>query len=484
MLVGCADDVGGEAPGSTGNVDETGGSTGDARGTSTTDTASTGVEPTDVDVDVVVIGAGLSGLAAARALSQSGYSVRVLEARAEVGGRTKDADLGNGAVAEGGAQWVGGDQTAVLQLAEELGVETFADDVPGNVVFHFEGQTFETSADGPSEEVQALHAQLEEIAATVPVDAPWDAPDAASLDAMTAEAWLLSQDPSPDAVFEMSSSIGVWLGDMSQISLLYLAYYVASAGSVQALDTDAQSHRLVGGPARLSMLMAEALGDAVRTASPVESVELHPTHVRVVAHDATMTAHRVIIAMAPTDADRITFDPPLPQTRAELQGQWVSNPGVKLHVIYPTPFWRDAGLSGTSLSDLPITALTFDASPPDASVGVLVLFPNDDALPDTPEARQDAVIDELSTLFGPAAARPTDYREQLWADEPWTAGCTSPLPPGVLTSLGSALRQPVGRVHWAGTETALRWTGYMDGAVRAGQRAAVEVADALVADEA
>jgi monoamine oxidase len=94
------------------------------------------------------------------------------------------------------------------------------------------------------------------------------------------------------------------------------------------------------------------------------------------------------------------------------------------------------------------------------------------------------VIDELSTLFGPAAARPTDYREQLWADEPWTAGCTSPLPPGVLTSLGSALRQPVGRVHWAGTETALRWTGYMDGAVRAGQRAAVEVADALVADEA
>lgn len=464
-------------PGSTGEF----GSSGDAEtGTSSSSTGTTGA--TELDVDVVVIGGGLSGLTAARNLSQAGYSVRLFEARDQVGGRTKDWDLGNGAVGEGGAQWVGADQTAILQLADELGVETFPSDVAGNIVLHFEGQTFETTLGDPFEEVQGLRATLDALAATIPVDAPWDAPDAAQLDATTAEQWLLGQNPSPDAAFEFASSISVWLGDMSQISLLYLAYYVASAGSVQALDDDAQSHRLVGGPARLSHLMAEALGDAVRTSTPVERVEQLDTHVRVVTDGETVTAARVIIAMNPSDADRIAFEPPLPEARAELQSSWVSNPGVKLHIVYPTPFWREDGRSGTSLSDLPITSLTFDASPPDANVGVLVVFPTDDALPATEAEREAAVLDELVVLFGGSAARSTGYREVLWADEPWIAGCTSPLPPGVLTSVGSALRVPVGRVHWAGTETATKWTGYMDGAVRAGQRAAVEVADAI-ADE-
>ena len=475
VLLGCGDESDVDMSDSTGEI----GSTGEE-----VEGSSTGDDRTDTDVDVVIIGAGLSGLTAARSLERVGYSVRVFEARDDVGGRTKDWDLGDGAVAEGGAQWVGADQTAILQLAEELGIETYPADVPGNVVLHFEGQTFESTLGEPSDEVQALRASLDALAATIPVDAPWDAPDAELLDALTAEDWLLDQNPSPDAAFEMASSIGVWLGDMSQISLLYLAYYVASAGSVQALDEDAQSHRLAGGPARLSQLMAEELGEVVHTSSPVERVEQLETHVRIMAGGETTTAARVIIAMAPSDADRIRFAPPLPQARAELQSTWVSSPGVKLHVLYATPFWRAQGRSGTALSDLPITGLTFDASPPDGSIGVLVLFPNDDALPDTAAEREAAVLDELVTLFGDDAGDSIGYREVLWADEPWIAGCTSPLPPGVLTSVGSALRVPVGRVHWAGTETATQWTGYMDGAVRAGQRAALEVADALAADEA
>lgn len=477
MLVGCGDDSGTDMAGSTG---EFGSSSGEETGASSGGGDTTGA--TQLDVDVVVVGGGLSGLTAARSLSHAGYSVRLFEARDLVGGRTKDWDLGNGAVAEGGAQWVGADQTAILQLADELGVETYPSDVPGNVVLHFEGQTFETTLGEPSEEVQALRAELEALAATIPVDAPWDAPDADVLDAITAEQWLLDQNPSPDAAFEMASSIGVWLGDMSQISLLYLAYYVASAGSVQALDDDAQTHRLAGGPALLSRLMVEELGDAVRASSPVERIEQLETHVRIVAGDETVTAARVIVAMAPSDADRIAFEPPLTETRAALQSSWVSNPGVKLHILYPTPFWREQGRSGTSLSDLAITSLTFDASPPDGSIGVLVVFPNDDALPETEAEREAAVHEELVVLFGDDAARSTGYREVLWADEPWISGCTSPLPPGVLTAAGSALRLPVGRVHWAGTETATKWTGYMDGAVRAGQRVAVEVADAI-ADE-
>jgi len=433
----------------------------------------------EVDLDVVIVGAGLSGLTAARALSLAGYSVRVLEARDAVGGRTMDWDVGPGAVAEGGAQWVGTTQTAILQLAEELGVETFPAEVPGNTRYHFDGFTFDAPPDEPSPEALALQAELDALAATVPVDAPWDAPSAAMLDAQTVEEWLMAQGASAEVADEIRLPILVFLGDTSQLSLLYLAFYIASAGSFAALETGAQSHRLVGGPQQLSVLMADGLADALSLSTPVASIEETDTHVQVTTEQDTFTAHRVIVAMPPSDADRIKFDPPLPPTRAQLQSSWVATPGVKQHLVYADPFWRDEGLSGTAFTDLPIIIVSFDASPADASVGVLVVFPNVDALPETAAARESALVDEITTVFGKQAATPTGYFEKDWDEEPWISGCVSPLPPGVLTQSGPALRTPVGRVHWAGTETAQIWTGYMDGAVRAGQRAALEVADAI-----
>mgnify|MGYP000610037625 CR=1 FL=1 len=433
----------------------------------------------EVDVDVVVIGAGLSGLTAARALQSAGYSVRVLEARDQVGGRTMDWDVGNGAVAEGGAQWVGTSQTAILQLAEELGVQTFPASVPGNTRYHFEGFTFDEPPAAPSDEVLQLRAELDALASTVPIDAPWDAPNAAALDSQTAEQWLMAQGASNEATDELRLSIAVFLGDTNALSLLYLAFYVASAGSFEALESGAQSHRIVGGPQQLSVLMADALSESVVVSSPVASIEDEGDFVRITSEQATLTARRVIVAMPPSDAARIDFDPPLPAMRTQLQTEWVANPGVKQHLVYDTPFWRDEGLSGTAVSDLPITALTFDASPADGSVGVLVVFPNDDALPASADDRQSALVAEVTTLFGKAAANPNAYFEALWEDEGWISGCVSPLPPGVLTQAGAALRAPVGRIHWAGTETAQIWSGYMDGAIRSGQRAALEVATAL-----
>lgn len=435
------------------------------------------------DFDVVIIGGGLSGLTAARSLAQAGYSVRVLEARPHVGGRTTDWNLNPGIVAEAGAQWVGVTQTAILQLAEELGVETFPADVEGNTRLHFEGTTFDTPASAPSAEVLALHAELDALAQSIPVEAPWSAPDAAALDSQTAEAWLMGQNPSADAASELRLSISIWLGDPSELSLLHLAFYIASAGSVEALEVGAQSHRFVGGPQQLSTLMAEALGDDVQTDAAVLSIEEQDDRIEVVTDTGSITARRVVVAMAPSDADRIAFDPPLTDLRQQLQSAWVSNPGIKQHAVYSSPFWREEGLSGTAITDL-ATALTFDASPPSGEVGILVVFPNDDALPPTEDARRTLLLEELTVVFGPEAATPIETYEQDWSNESWIAGCVSPLPPGLLTQAGAALREPVGRIHWAGTETATVWTGYMDGAVRSGQRAALEVGDALVQDEA
>jgi monoamine oxidase len=94
----------------------------------------------------------------------------------------------------------------------------------------------------------------------------------------------------------------------------------------------------------------------------------------------------------------------------------------------------------------------------------------------TPAARKAAVLSNFVTYFGQEAGSPREFIEMNWSEEPWTRGCyVGYTPPGVLLDYGPAIRAPVGRIHWAGTETATYWNGYMDGAVRSGERAAQEV---------
>jgi monoamine oxidase len=188
-----------------------------------------------------------------------------------------------------------------------------------------------------------------------------------------------------------------------------------------------------------------------------------------------VVARQVIVAMMPADVQRIAFDPPLPASRARLQQQWGTGSGMKVHLQYPTPFWRSQGLAGQAFSTGTLTQFTFDASPPDALSGVLLVFVDEQRVPRNPLQRRLAIVAEIAATFGPAAAAPIGYLEQNWSLQAWTAGCVSPLPPGLISRDGPSLREPLGRLHWAGTETAEVWNGYMDGAVRAGQRAAQAV---------
>ena len=215
--------------------------------------------------------------------------------------------------------------------------------------------------------------------------------------------------------------------------------------------------------------MAEELGDRVVIGTPITKVEYKPDGgALVIAADRSWRADQVIVAMMPADVQRITFHPALPQARAALQRQWIGRSAIKAIVIYDRPFWREEGLSGIVIAESDPIADAFDITPPGRDDGWLVVFANPGAI--TPDADpRDDVAAALVPLLGEQAAEPKAFHAYDWTTDPWASGCVSALRVGVLTELGSALRAPVGPIHWAGTETADVWIGYVDGAIRSGR---------------
>jgi monoamine oxidase len=195
-------------------------------------------------------------------------------------------------------------------------------------------------------------------------------------------------------------------------------------------------------------------------------------------------ARRAIFALAPALCGRLDFSPPLPGNRDQLCQRMPMGAVTKVHAVYDEPFWRADGLNGQIVAPGSVLESAFDSSPDDASHGAIVGFiAGDDCRrmeAAGPAARQAAVLDELGRAFGPKARTPVEFVEQHWPAEPFTRGGPVAFSaPGALTALGPALRAPVGPLHWAGTETATEWCGYLDGALSAGVRAADEVLHAL-----
>ncbi len=444
--------------------------------------------------EVAIVGAGLAGLAAARHLSTAGVEVAVLEARERVGGRVCTRMASDGTPLDLGAQWIGPTQHTISQLARDLGIATFKTYDTGDNIQYVAGQRRRYSGAIPTHDpvvaadvVEALLA-LNTLAADVPVAAPWSAPDAPALDAQTFATWLQDNVASDGARALVRLAINaVFSVEPGDLSLLHVLFYIHSAGSLMELVSvtgGAQESRFSGGAQQLADGMAGALGDRVMLGTRVHAIAQDVQGVRVVAEALEVTAEHVIVALPPTLAGRLRYHPPLPGVRDQLTQRVPMGTVIKVQCLYDAPFWRDEGLSGQVTSDSGAVRITFDNSPPTAAPGILLAFVEGDEGRywgrQPHEARRAAVLECLARYFGDRAASPREYVELAWAEEEYTRGCyTGYLPPGVWTAYGEALRAPIGRVHWAGTETATVWNGYMEGALHSGQRAAAEVLVAL-----
>ena len=468
-----------------------------------------------IEADVAVVGAGLAGLVAARQLAAAGLKPLVLEARDRVGGRLLNEDLGDGRVVEVGGQWIGPTQERIAALAAELGVETFPTHDEGRHLIELDGRVAAytgaitdarlglvrelSKAISPLALVdfEQARARLDRMARTVPLEEPWGAPAAADWDGQTFATWLRRNTRTAAArtLFELATE-AVWAAEPADVSLLHVLFYTHSGGGFNTLlgtGGGAQQDRFHGGSQRIALLMAEALGEAVRLRAPVREIAQDGDGVTVVAgrvsrygdgksapEGIVVSARQAIVAVPPTLAGRIAYDPPLPGMRDQLTQRMPQGTVIKTMAVYERPFWRERGYSGQAASEGGPARVVFDNSPPDGSPGVLLGFLEGRLARqwggrDADERRQ-AILAGHARLFGAEAARPERFIERIWSEEEWTRGCYGCLmTTGGWTEYGRALRRPVGRVHWAGAETATVWNGYMDGAVRSGERAAAEV---------
>lgn len=441
------------------------------------------------DCDVVVVGAGLAGLTAARELTGAGLDVQVLEARDRVGGRTLNQSVGERPedVVELGGQWVGPTQLEVLALADDLGLETYPTNAEGKNLFEANlGKVKRYSGTIPMlgplvmADYGRADLRLKRLIKKVTAEAPWEAPKAEELDEQTFATWIRGAARTRTAREALAMVCrAVFSVEPADVSLLHVLFYAASSGGWDdLLDTEggAQQDRIVGGSQLISLRMAEELADRVRLSSPVTSIRTEADG--VVAGE--LRARRAIVAIPPALAGRIEYDPPLPGPRDQLTQRMPMGSVIKTMAIYDEPFWREQGLSGQATSLPGPAQVIFDNTPFNGSPGVLLAFLEGREarlLGRASEAeRREAVTGGLARIFGPQAAKPSGYIEKDWSAEPYSRGCyAGVLGPGAWTAYGTWLRDPIDRIHWAGTETATRWMGYFDGAVQSGKRSAAEV---------
>jgi monoamine oxidase len=444
---------------------------------------------------VVVVGAGLAGLAAARRLVHHGLDVVVLEGRDRVGGRTEGGATADGTPIELGGQWIGPTQNRMYELVAELGLATFPTWNEGDLVVHLGGKMSRMgSSRGAAPKVNPFAlvdlaqglARFTKLSSTISLDAPWNSDGAAELDGQTFETWIRRnlRTRIGRAYFRIACE-AVFSAEASDLSALHAAFYAHSGSDLETLlsvDRGAQQDRIVGGSVRISEAMAEALGDRVRLGAAVRTIEHDDHEVRIVLADGEVVrGSHAVVTLPPTLAGRLDYAPALPSWRDQLTQRLPAGSVIKLYAIYPEPFWRADGLNGQAASDEGPVKVTFDNSPPSGSPGVLMGFmeANDGRrwARRTVDERRAAAIGCFVRYFGPAAADPVEYVERDWMAEPFSRGCYGAhFTPGVWTAYGAALREPVGRIHWAGAECSPVWNGYMEGAVRSGETTADDVA--------
>ncbi|ORW32146.1 monoamine oxidase [Mycobacterium paraense] len=443
------------------------------------------------DVDYCVVGAGFAGLTAALRLKQAGRSVALLEARDRIGGRTFTVTRDDGSWIDRGGAWIGPGQDRIYAMMDEFGVPEYKQHNDGDAMMIVDGKKHRYGGTIPwSMSPWAVTnlgiglMSIEKMCKTIPREAPWEAKRAAEWDRISLGEWIENNTMSKAAreMLDMAMA-GVYTSAGSETSLLWALTQMGSGGGptfVISGKGGAQDARPVGGMGAVYRSIATELGDALHLSRPVRQITQDGDGVTVAADGLTVRAQRAIVAIPLAIASSIVYEPMLPVDRALLHQRMPGGAVIKISIIYDEPFWRADGLCGQSAAPGSPATLTIDACTNTADPGIMCVITEGPAarrLTRMDEAdRKAAVIGELLDRFGAKANAPLEFHEQNWTTERYSGGgMISHAPTGVLTEFGYTLREPCGRVHWAGTESSAVMCGWIDGAIRSGERAAAEV---------
>ncbi|XP_024919440.1 amine oxidase [flavin-containing] isoform X2 [Cynoglossus semilaevis] len=445
--------------------------------------------------DVIVIGAGISGLSAAKLLKSHGLNPVVLEARDRVGGRTFTVQNKESKWVDLGGAYVGPTQNRILRLAREYDVKTYKVNEKENLVHYVNGKSYPFKGSFPPFwnplvllDFNNLWRTMDQMGKEIPREAPWRAPHAEEWDKMSMQqlfekiCWTRTVRRFATLFINVNVT-----SEPHEVSALWFLWYVKQCGGTMRIfstTNGGQERKFVGGSGQISQCMAKELGDRVKLQSAVYSIDQTGELVAV----ETLSKHiykakYVIIATPPGLNLKMHFNPELPPLRNQLIHRVPMGSVIKCMVYYKENFWRKKGYCGSMVIEeegAPI-GLTLDDTKPDGTVPAImgfILARKCRKLCDlTKEERLKRICEIYSkVLCSEEALHPVHYEEKNWCEEEYSGGCyTAYFPPGILTQFGRVLREPVGRLYFAGTETASEWSGYMEGAVQAGERAAREV---------
>jgi monoamine oxidase len=440
--------------------------------------------------DFIVIGAGYAGLTATRQLLKAGKSVKLLEARERVGGRVHTQQF-EGFYLDMGGTWVGPTQDKIYELIREFGISTFPTYDEGKSTLIMNGKTKNYKGLIPPLPIPSLLSldgaikKMTKLSKSVNLQEPWETPEAMKWDSMTLQTWMDKQMSFDTAknLFKIAVET-IWAAHPNEISMLHALFYTKSGTDLDTLMNikgGAQEERVLGGAMSVALKMAESFPEnTIQFNTPVKAIVQDGDKVEVIGKDFNYSCKKVIVAIPPTLAGRIDYQPLLPANRDQLMQRIPMGTVWKCYAVYDRPFWRDKGLNGLAVSDEGYVSVTFDNSPKDGSKGIMMGFVLANQAKDfsllSESERKKAILSQFEGFFGKEAASPNLYIDKSWAEEEFTRGCyAGVMPTGAWTSLGKHLREPIGNIHWAGTETSDVWNGYIDGAVRSGERAALEV---------